>query len=357
MDIRVGTKLRVDGIDAKVIGFIEYANPQDRNNRWKEYRLSTNQGERWLSIDEVYKEYSISKPENKVGGNIGPEWKKVDEGRQVVVSCGGDVDVERGDSANFVEFEDETEEKTLSVEIWDDGTEYSTGYYLDANEIAVTGFEEPPKKKSGMGWLTAVVFLYVCFTVVGAWMDTTGFSLTHKRIDNFLKKSNNYSYVTSITGNEKQKADVYQSKATFTTDQVAKEIIDGIEGDTQCVTQKDDNPDEEIAIVTKKEYCLVYHPENEPNRVLVQISNRKYNYTSDNTPYKASKTGARWYRSHYYSSSYSKDASSFKRTPSAYTSYQGDTIHNLGNGYFDSYSSSVRQSSINSRSSSSGGGK
>ncbi|HBR04691.1 MAG TPA: DUF4178 domain-containing protein, partial [Lachnospiraceae bacterium] len=38
-----------------------------------------------------------------------------------------------------------------------------------------------------------------------------------------------------------------------------------------------------------------------------------------------------------------------------YTSYSGDTVHNIGNGYFDSYSSSVRQSSINSRNSSSGG--
>ena len=138
---------------------------------------------------------------------------------------------------------------------------------------------------------------------------------------------------------------------------VAKDIINGIEGQTQSVTQEDDMADATIAIVTDKEYCLIYHPEDDASLVYVQISNRKYNYASDNSPYKSSSSTTRWYRSHYYSSSYSSDSSTYKSTPSAYSSYGGDTIHDIGNGYYDSYSSSVRQSSINSRKSSSGGGK
>ena len=162
-------------------------------------------------------------------------------------------------------------------------------------------------------------------------------------------------YETSITGNEKQTATVYLYSLQATTDEVAMDIIQAIEGKTESVTQKDDQTDAEIAILTKKEYCLVYHPEGEDKDVYVQISDRKYNYTSDNEPYRCSKSVSHWYRSHYYSSSYTKDASTFKKSSSAYTMYDGDTIHNIGNGYFDSYSNSVRQASINNRSSDGGG--
>ena len=144
MDIRVGSKLQIGDVSGLVVGYIQYANTKDRGLRWTEYRLKTAYGERWLSVDEHYNEYSISQPENKVGGNIGPEWKKVDEGHQVVVSYGGDVDVDMGEKADFIEFEDETEEKILSVEIWSDGTEYSTGYYVDKEQIVITGYEKPP---------------------------------------------------------------------------------------------------------------------------------------------------------------------------------------------------------------------
>jgi hypothetical protein len=73
MNIQVGTKLRLDGLEGKVIGLIEYENRMDHGNRWTEYRVSTKKGERWLSVDEVYKEYSVSWAANDVRGNIGPE--------------------------------------------------------------------------------------------------------------------------------------------------------------------------------------------------------------------------------------------------------------------------------------------
>ena len=56
------------------------------------------------------------------------------------------------------------------------------------------------------------------------------------------------------------------------------------------------------------------------------------------------------------------DKNSFSSSPSAYSMYQGDTIHNIGNGYFDTYANnakqkaqSIKQSSIGTRSASSGG--
>lgn len=349
MFYKVGTLLNINGLEAKVIGYIEYQNPQDGNKAWMEYRLKTKKGECWLSRDDVYNEYSISWPANHVKGRIGPEWHKVDEGTQVVTSCGGDVDVDRGERASFVEYEDASTDHTLSVEIWSDGAEYSTGEYIEKTDIVVIGYKKPVKKWSFdkivefIFWTALICFFFFMVTK------------PDKKISNYLESSYRYTYETSISGNEKQKADVYVYQYNTTTDEVAKDIIDGIEGDTQSVTQKDETADEEIAIMTEDEYCLVYHPEEDEEIVYVQVSNRKYNYTSSNAPYRISTANATWYRNHYYSAGYSSDESSYKRTPSAYTMYEGTTIHNIGNGYFDSYANSVKQSSINSRNSSSGG--
>ena len=356
MFFRVGTILRIKDIEGEVIGYIKYANPQDGNKTWTEYRLRTRVGERWLSVDECYDEYSISWPANDVRGQIGPEWHKVDEGTQVVQQYGGDVDVDPGERANFVEYEDEEEEKTLSVEIWSDGAEYSKGEYIEKEDIAEIGYYAP--KKTGNSKKTMMmVLVFGIFFVFFCSFISTAVSNGKNSISKYLDKSASFSYVTSITGNEKQEAKVYSygAGATALTDDVAKIIINGIEGDTQSVTQKDDTSNEEIAILTDKEYCLIYHPEENKDEVYVQVSGRKYNYTSDNAPYKSSSSDTTWYRSHYYSSGYKKDATSYKNTPSAYTMYSGSTVHNIGNGYFDSYSNSVRQASVNNRSSSGGG--
>lgn len=355
MQYNVGTSLNINGLDATVIGFIVYSNPNDGNKKWTDYRLKTSRGECWLSVDDVYNEYSISWPNNSVKGQIGPEWIKVDEGTQVVIKSQGDVDVDNGERASFVEYEDSSKTYTLSVEIWSDGTEFSTGNYINPNSIVVTGYKRTSQQKKSAGQGGALlIFMVVAIVLFGSFVFSAISSGT-PRIDDYIKGNSNYEYVTSITGSESQKADVYKYNASDITDNVAKDLIKGIEGETESVTQMDDISNEQIAIVTKKEYCLVYHPEEDPDIVYVQISDRKYNYSSDNAPYHCSKKNTIWYRNHYYSSSYSKDSSSYSDTPSAYSMYNGTTIHNIGNGYFDSYSSSIKQSSVNSRRSSSGG--
>ena len=352
MSYEVGTILNIKGIQGTVIGYITYANPKDGYKEWTEYRLSTSKGECWLSCDDVYKEYSVSWPANNVNGRIGPEWHKVDEGIQVVKASAGDVDVDYGERAEFVEYEDAAEDNTLSVEMWSDGVEYSKGYYVEKNDIFVMGYKKPKKSSNCM---SSIIMLMVFFAVVSFFIVIVNMSKPNKSISKYVKNSSLYTYETSITGQEKQKADVYEFYTSVKTDYVAQDIINGIEGYTQSVTQKDDQDDAEIAIVTDKEYCLVYHAEDDADHVYVQISSRKYNYTSNNAPYRCSDSDLRWYRSHYYSSSYKSDSATYKNTPSAYEMYDGDTIHNIGNGYFDSYSSSIRQQSINRRNSSSGG--
>lgn len=352
---RVGTQLNINGLSGTVFGYIQYENPLDSGKSWTEYCLMTADGECWLSCDEVYDEYSISWPANNIKGRIGPEWHKVDEGIQVVRAKSGAVDVDLGERASFVEYEDLSEDHTLSVEIWSDGTEFSTGEYIEKSDIVQTGYKELSAEK----YLKRIAVLFFCF--MGFWVllaiaGSIYVSLTeNKSIGEYLKESGKYMYETSISGNQNQKATVYVYQTSATTDEVAMDIIQGIEGNTESVTQKDDTTNEEIAILTNREYCLVYHPENDEQTVYVQVSNRKYNYTSDNAPYRSSSVNTDWYRSHYYSSGYSADSSSYNGTPSAYSLYNGTTIHNIGNGYFDSYSSSIRQSSINNRQSANGG--
>ena len=41
MKYNVGTSLNINGLDATVIGLIEYSNPNDGNKKWTDYRLKT----------------------------------------------------------------------------------------------------------------------------------------------------------------------------------------------------------------------------------------------------------------------------------------------------------------------------
>ncbi len=358
--IEVGTILDIEGLSCQVIGFIVYKNPDDGNKKWTEYRLKTKSGERWFSADDVYREYSISAPTRIKANRIGPEWHKVDEGTQVVVRSEGDVDVDPGERASFAEFEDSTEEKTLSLEMWSDGTEVSEGHYVDTKDIRVTGFKKPPKSKSAAGTAVGAVFLWAGLIMVGVLMEVLSSLPSNKKISSYLEKSSNYTYMTSITGQEKQKADVYEYDGYMnTTEDVAKDIIDGVEGNTQLITESTD--DSSVSIQTKKEYCLIYVPEDGDvngdgvDDIYVQISDRKYNYTSNSSPYRASRITSGWYRNSYFSGAYSSDAAKWKKTPSAYETYDGPIIQDLGNGYLDTYSGSVRQASIDARNSDSGG--
>ena len=361
MKFQIGDIICADGDMYRVTGRITYRNTSD-GCIWDEYRLcaEADGSERWLSVDDAYKEYSIS----QIAHN--PDrtgYHQVDQGQQVVVSCAGDVDVETGDRAYFVEYEDSTEEQIISDELWDDGKEVSTGYYLDENEFWLVRSNPsgtPLTSSSGVkskggsksGGIVLVVFLVLFFMQP---MLSIVLSLIHSgtSISKYLDKNESYTHLTSITGNEKQKAKVYQAAPTATIDSVTRNIIDAIEGDTQYVQQDDAETEGAVAILTDKEYCLIY--ESLQEHVLVQVSSRKYAYTTDDDPYESSDRVRRYYRSFYYSRGYSDDSSGYRSLATPYSSYDGDTISYSYDNSYSAYSNSVRQSSINARQSSGGG--
>lgn len=362
----VNETIKVDGDYYQVLGRITYLNKIDGKS-WDEYRLRAtnhNNEERWLSVDVAYNEYSLSK-NNPMASTMG--YHVVDSGVAKVASVMGNVDVVVGDEVSFEEYEDRTEEKIISVEHWSDGTEYSSGYYLDPWEF---GREDEVVKKSSFGGsgssgnnlLSSIVVVLIFIIAFGSSFFQGLFS-GNKKISSYLKKSSFYEYSTSITGEDKQKADVYKYKTGSSLLQnyseaealmsVAKNIIDGVEGNSDSIQQNDEKDDKTVAILTKKEYCIVY--QGEDDEIYVQVSPRKFAYTTDKQPYRARRHTHRYYRRFYYSRGYGYDSSAFTNSHSSYSDYSDGSIdYNSGND-LNSYSNSVRQSSVASRSSDGGG--
>ena len=355
MTYEVGDSLKVEGTVFWIEGKVRYRSLADQNT-WEEYRLrcSVDGTEHWLSVDDHFREYSISRTvysKSKTG------YHQVDEGTEEVVACWGDVDVEPGDRAQFVEYEDITEEKIISSEIWDDGEELSEGYYLDADEFGLwkdygsgitAGARERDEETSGNARVF-IMSLLIIGLVIGAQMVTR---ISAKKVPSIHQIcQRDFTYVTSITGEKNQKAHVFKSNMDL--DSTVKHILLLIKGNSEDAQQNTEEDDNSVAIMTQKEYCLVY--ESEDQDVLIQISDREFNYYNDSAPYHSTRRTHRFYRSHYYSRAYTTDWRSFSGGPSPYESYAGDYIpHNSADSY-NVYSNNIRQSSVHARHSSGGG--
>ncbi len=377
MRFELGERLRADGEVYKVVGKVVYRACNDIKAEWTEYRLISEKTgrEKWLSYDDIYREYSICEV---VSANVSTAgYHVVDDGVEEVIRAEGDVDVERGDQASFTEYEDSTEEKIISIERWDDGEEVSIGYYLDYDEIqkepsgyqyaggmngGTSGFVSgntytssgyrgtisQPGSSSAGKIVAAIAGVAIAIPILGS---VVGALSNSNSISKYLEKSSAYEYTTSITGSENEKATVYQTD--YSIDTATKDIIDAINGDTIDVQQNEEDGDNTVTILTDKEYCIIYTSED--NETLVQVSTRKYMYYNDDDLYHGSRYSNRYYRRHYYSRGYSADTSTYGGYSSPYSSYSGDTLSSDSNSTYNTYSSSVRQSSVSSRTSSGGG--
>ena len=364
MEFSVGEKINVEGTNYTVVGKIRYRNNVD-NCQWIEYCLKGIQVniERWLSYDETYFEYSItdlSANKNVNGYHI------VDQGEEEVIGVWGKVDVEVGDKARFIEYEDSTEEKIISVEKWDDGQEITSSYYLDAEEVQratsvnstashvasnnYSSYNNTIRKKSGSKIPLIIVGAWIVFCVLSPVLFS-GSSSASSSIEEVLNDDSQFTYETSITGNQSEKAKVYRSSTDL--DNSVKIILEGIEGETESVQQNTEDGDNSVAILTGNEYCLVY--ESEDNAVLVQVSSRKYAYTTDERPYHSRIHTHRYFRRFYYTRGYRNDTSNYGDSTTPYSTFNDTTITSNSVDQYNTYSSSIRQSSVNSRTSSGGG--
>lgn len=352
-----------------VNGMVSYKNAQD-GSYWTEYRLMEEGTYRefWLSVDEVYQEYAMYQMEHYQSrfseeGIEAAGYREADAGVQIVTNYQGKhLDVDSGEKAKYWEYEDKSTERIISIEEWSDGREYSTGYYVDKEDIrriksgqgetggsysSSSGIAGTTKKKVGI-----IVVAFIVFQFLFVFLVAVIGSFGSDSIKKYLEKSDIFTYRTSVTSDldTEEKADVYVS--TYDKDATARDIIDAVEGDVEDVQQNTEDEDDSIAILTDNEYCLIYTSSD--NETLVQISKRSYAYCSSNTPYRCSVGTGRYFRRFYYSRGYSSDKGRYSKKRDSYTSYDDSTLTSITDTY-KSYASSVRQSSIARRRSSGGG--
>lgn len=371
--LKINQEVKVDGVDYIVEGWIEFSAQSDGCS-WREYKLKRKGGIgcRWLSIDEHYNEYAIYEmTRNKSlldeAALIKDGYKEVDSDRARVLAFKGNVDVACGDSVRFKEYEDQSEEKIRAVECWEDETEYSTGYYLDADEIIPGAIKnqntngrnnQAGNRKGGAARNTksgelsnskqiGIIILVVIFGIIVSLPE----GLFTTTISKYLKKSSDFTYVTSITSdiNEKEKADVY--KTTLSVQSAAEHILKKV---ANKVTNVDENAEGgTVTILTSKEYALVYTSED--NETLVQVSSRGYAYSSRNTPYHSNNHVSTYYRRYYYTKGYESDSKRYKDATSGYEDYEGGEVEVNTSNHYKSYTNTIKQQSTASRSSSGGG--
>lgn len=363
----VGDTIKADGSDYIVEGLIVFINEAD-NLKWTEYKIRqlSSRKVKWLSVDNDYEEYAIyTQAGSKKGFSeseiLSKGFKEADFGKANVISFAGNVDVENGDWVRYREFEDISEENIISIEEWEDETEYSTGYYLDENEItkvasannnASYGNKNNFNNKESNGVFKrflAFILILMLFPVVGFLVPKI--FINKDKIADYLSSSGLFTYTTSITSdlNNNEKADVYST--ALSVEEAAKSVIDCVNGDVEDIQENAE--DGTVGIMTKYEYCLVYT--DTENQTLAQISQRSYVYSSTNNPYRSTNTTARYFRRHYYTIGYSSDSSRYKKYTSGYDNYDDGYIDTDSNNKYKTYSNSVRQSSVNSRTSSGGG--
>jgi len=357
LNFSLNNEIKVNNEEFLVIGGITFNNKDDDYN-WQEFKLRSlkNKKIKWLSVDLTYDEYaiyteSISKLNLK-------GYKKADYGQARVISFFGDVDVDRNEIVEFEEYEDFSEENIISIEKWNEETEYSKGYYIDKEDIQFISAISRDLSQSSFPYQTSnktkSIFSFIAISIVtliimGIFIGLLGSNKT--KISDFIKKDSNFIYLTSITSdlNHKEKANVYST--TLTVEDAAKKIIDGINGKLEDVQENTD--DNTVAILTKYEYCLVYTDTN--NETLVQINSRLYTYSSTHSPYRSNFTTSNYYRRYYYSRGFFNDKNKYSKYTTGFNDTDYTYVDSNYNDKYKTYSSSVRQSSVGSRTSSGGG--
>ena len=383
----VGDRIRINGRSYLVDGYINFLNVADDCN-WTEYKLidENNQVIKWLSVDIAYSEYALyTQSSSQVEQHIKQYgYKEVDRGTAKVMDFKGNVDVAYSDKVSFTEYEDATEEKIIGIEMWEDEVEYSTGYYLDEEEIergpvaysnvsnGNSIFDSSSNRSDysshnyssndyGRGNSVnfnpyrKIILFVAAFIGIGILISIAEsiFAVnSHKKVDlsSAIQRDSRFTYVTSMTADidNNQKADVYQ---VDTTVEDAAKIILLLAGES--VENVDENAEDgSVAIITNSHYCLIYT--SEENTTLVQVSTRKYVYSSRHRPYHSYLHTGSFYRSYYYTTGYNDDYNHYKGV-NAFDDYTDGTVSTNSNNRYKQYSDTIKQESVAARQSSGGG--
>lgn len=407
--LNIGDNIRLNRDKFTVEGYIVFEDSE--GSRWTEYKIRSKEKSQvqWLSIDKLNNEYAVynekSYSEEFLEENIKANgYKKVDGKWAKVLDYKGNVDVDLGEKVFCEEYEDSTEKLLISIENWDGEQEFSKGYYVDKNDIEKIEVQlnnynssilhEINKEDNSKKYKTNIkIVLAIISVIVIILISLRACSANNRDLSKFIKSNSNFQYETSITSDldQSKKADVYFTNSTI--EEAAKSIIAGVKGNIKDVQENQE--DGTVVIMTEDELALVYLSKD--SKTLVQVSSREYVYSSRTTVYSGSSSTNNYYRSYYYYRGYSQDQSRYKDLKNGYSDYKSSTSSsdssssNYKSGNFSSsssnsdyksgnfspsnsnsdyksgnfspnnsnkyriYSDSIRQSSVNSRSSSGDG--
>lgn len=283
--------------------------------------------------------------------------RRLDIGQIVVIDSKNYI-IDLHESVKFKKIKNYASEKNFSVETWQDEICYRESIPIRKEHIEIKDKKEDNKycnnfnkKQKKVPYLKYILLLLIpiIFLLIYSNLSNRHF------IANYLKEDSSYIYYTSITSDtdSKLKADVYYTKMSM--DKTAEFILNASGDRIEDIQSSKDKYS--VAILTKYEYALVYIGKD--NKTYIQISPREYVYTSNNDLYNYNyRSSNMYYRDFYYTFGYLNDSNRYKNRVSPYSGYTGNKVNKKSSdkhSQLKSSGSSIKQSSVSSRSSSGGG--
>lgn len=330
----------IERVKYTVVNMIEY---KEDTWVWQEYEIKHEAGAiRWLCVEKdennkteysIYDKYYGDINENEISfSSQNTQYELYEKGTATVKDYFGNVDVDVGERCEYIDYISEDKSKVLSIEKWEEEIEKSEGRYIDSSKVRITNEIDTQKeemekinKKKGriMSWIIyGIIFLPL---IISVFSSLTSGLFVNKSIQKYIDKQKKYTYVTSVTNNtNREKAKIYKSPYGD-IDTTVKDIISGVpEGITDTIDTDPNTEEDGIGLKTKNEFAYIYL---ENGNVYVQVSNK--NYANNNT----GSTYHNRYHTYYYAT--------YNSNRSSYT--------------YSTYRNSVRQQSVNARTSSGGG--
>lgn len=344
--LKKGQVIKISGVRNTVINMIEF---QEDTWKWQEYEIVDEfKRHKWLSIEEnegkiQYSLYEIYLGKINIDGlNFlldGQKYTLYEMGTAIVKDYFGNADVDLYEQCRFSDYISEDKKNIISIEFWNGELEQTIGKYIDETNIEITdeivktsmsnnftsNFNSSNNSSINNFNMLSREVMIICFLILIPLIAILiAIDANKEPIKEFLEKSSDFTYVTSVTNNvNNKKAKVYTTN--LSVDQAVKKIIDSIPKKITKVVDNDTN-EKGVGMFSKNEYAYVYISED--NKTMIQVSNKKYmNHTSS-----AYRTRHRWSR--YYYNTYTSDKYSY---------------------VYNNYLNSARQSSVSSRMTSGGG--
>lgn len=327
---------------------------------WDEYKISLLGASvfdaQWLSIDEDECILWDSCDELEDFD----DWELTAKGKETVVDAYNSVDVEPSDSAKYEEYYNEKTDKYYSVEIWDDEEENSEGVKIPVNLIRL--IKKSAKKESSKKTkqtISIIISLVGMVMIPLISIITSYYENKIPSIEKILSKDSNFSNVTYITGSDKDKsqASVFQS-TLFNKDLIVNQIINQRKGEVEVICN-DSTYSNSISILTDKECCIIYTPQNDTN-TYVHVASRNWTYENLEEPlYQADSLTQEFYRGQYENWAFTADSIGNPQK-TRHRLYRSLYHRGMQSKKHQEYSSTIREQSRKRRSGSGshgGGGK